>query len=54
MDTQLVATQMIHRSWMEDYARQQERGLTVRQRSIHCHIAQSICDLLKTPENYWI
>ncbi len=31
MDTQLVATQMRHRSWMEDYARQQESGLTVRQ-----------------------
>ena len=31
MDTQLVATKMRHRSWMEDYARQQESGLTVRQ-----------------------
>ena len=31
MDTQLVAAQMRHRSWMEDYARQQESGLTVRQ-----------------------
>ena len=31
MDTQLVATQMRHRSWMEDYARQQESDLTVRQ-----------------------
>ena len=31
MDTQLVATQMRHRSWMEDYARQQESGLTVKQ-----------------------
>lgn len=30
MDTQLVATQMRHRSWMEDYARQQESGLTVK------------------------
>ena len=31
MDTQLVATQMRHRTWMEDYARQQESGLTVKQ-----------------------
>ena len=31
MDTQLVATQMRHRSWMEDYARQQDSGLTVKQ-----------------------
>ena len=30
MDTQLVATQMRHRSWMEDYARQQDSGLTVK------------------------
>jgi hypothetical protein len=30
MDTQLVAAQMRHRSWMEDYARQQESGLTVK------------------------
>ena len=30
MDTQLVAIQMRHRSWMEDYARQQESGLTVK------------------------
>ena len=30
MDTQLVATQMRHRSWMEAYARQQESGLTVK------------------------
>ena len=30
MDTQLVATQMRHRSWMEDYAWQKERGLTVK------------------------
>ena len=31
MDTQLVATQMRHRSWMEDYARQQESGLSVKE-----------------------
>lgn len=30
MDTQLVATQMRHRSWMEEYVRQQESGLTVK------------------------
>lgn len=30
MDTQIVAAQMRHRSWMEDYARQQESGLTVK------------------------
>ena len=30
MYTQLVATQMRNRSWMEDYARQQESGLTVK------------------------
>ena len=30
MDTQLIAMQMRHRSWMEDYARQQESGLTVK------------------------
>ena len=30
MDTQLVAMQMRHRSWMEDYAQQQESGLTVK------------------------
>ena len=34
MDTQLVATQMRHRSWMEDYARQQESGLSVKE---WCH-----------------
>lgn len=31
MDTQLITTQMRHRSWMEDYARQQDSGLTVKQ-----------------------
>ena len=31
MDTQLVATQMRYRTWMEDYAQQQESGLTVKQ-----------------------
>lgn len=30
MDTQLITTQMRHRSWMEDYAKQQESGLTVK------------------------
>lgn len=30
MDTQLITTQMRHRSWMEDYAQQQESGLTVK------------------------
>ena len=30
MNTQLVARHLRHQSWMEDYARQQESGLTVR------------------------
>lgn len=31
MDTRLITTQLRHRSWMEEYARQQESGLTVRE-----------------------
>lgn len=31
METRLITTQLRHRSWMEDYARQQESGLTVRE-----------------------
>jgi len=30
MNTQIVARHLRHQSWMEDYARQQESGLTVR------------------------
>ena len=31
METRLITTQLRHRSWMEDYARQQESGLTVKE-----------------------
>ena len=31
MDTRLITTQLRHKSWMEEYARQQESGLTVRE-----------------------
>lgn len=30
MNTQIVAKRLRHQSWMEDYARQQESGLTVK------------------------
>lgn len=60
MDTQLLAMQLRHRSWMEDYARQQESGLTVRQWCRENEITpktfyyrlrvlrKEACDLMKT------